>query len=319
MSASRRSPVRILWQLVRTTVSVCMRYRVTGLSAEAGFFALLSLPPLVLGLAGTAGWVGSQMGTATRQQLVSGIRRMVAPFLTPAAVDGVILPTFEEAISGPRFDLISIGFVMSLWSGSRALNVYVDTISIMYGLGGHRGIVRTRALSFSLYLLTLAMGAVTMPLVLVGPTVIGAVLPESLGWLLVLYWPVVMLAGIALLATLYHVATPIRSPWWRDLGGALLALMIWVVASFVMRMVIAESVGGTSMYGPLATPIIVMLWLYLIAIAVLIGAGLNAATEVIWPDPRRALARRRPSDEGEKRPLTPVDPDPDHPGAPNTL
>ena len=52
---------------------------------------------------------------------------------------------------GGRFDVISVGFILALWSGSRALNVFVDTITIMYGLGGHRGIVRTRVLSFSLY------------------------------------------------------------------------------------------------------------------------------------------------------------------------
>lgn len=150
-----------------------------------------------------------------------------------------------------------------------------------------------------------------MPLVLVGPTLIGRVLPDSMGWLLVLYWPVVTLAGIALLATLYHVATPVRSPWWRDLPGALLALVIWVAASFVMRMVIAASVGGTSIYGPLATPIIVLIWLYLIAIAVLIGAGLNAAIEQVWPDPRRAAARRAPAEHEGERPLTPIKPESD--------
>ena len=48
---------------------------------------------------------------------------------------------------------MSLGFFLALWSGSRALNVFVDTITIMHGLGGQRGIVKTRALSFSLYLL----------------------------------------------------------------------------------------------------------------------------------------------------------------------
>ena len=65
--------------------------------------------------------------------------------------------------SGGRFDVISIGFVLALWSGSRALNVFVDTITIMYGLGGHRGIVKTRALSFLLYVLAMVTGVVTHP------------------------------------------------------------------------------------------------------------------------------------------------------------
>ena len=61
-------------------------------------------------------------------------------------------------LEGGRFDVISVGFVLALWSGSRALNVFVDTITIMHGLGGHRGIVKTRALSFVLYILAMVTG-----------------------------------------------------------------------------------------------------------------------------------------------------------------
>ena len=50
--------------------------------------------------------------------------------------------------------------MLALWSGSRALNVFVDTITIMHGLGGHRGIVKTRALSFLLYVLAMITGVV---------------------------------------------------------------------------------------------------------------------------------------------------------------
>ena len=62
------------------------------------------------------------------------------------------MPTVDDVLGTGRFDLISVGFLLSLWSGSRALNVFVDTISIMYGQSGVRGIVRTRVLSFTLYL-----------------------------------------------------------------------------------------------------------------------------------------------------------------------
>ena len=301
---ARLRPVRLAWQLLLGTVRICMRYRVTGLAAEAGFFALLSLPPLVLGLAATAAWVGSELGTGATGQLEQGLREFASPFLTNEVVDTVLIPTLTDAIDGPRYDLISIGFLLSLWSGSRALNVYVDTIAIMYGLGGHRGIVRTRALSFSLYLLTLALGALTVPLVLVGPTLLARVLPGALNPLTAFYWPVVTLGGVALLATLYHVSTPVRTPWKRDLPGAALALVIWVLASYVLRAVIGASIGGTSIYGPLATPIVVLLWLYLVAIAVLIGAGLNAATDRLWPNPARTRARQQASAQASKPPAT---------------
>jgi membrane protein len=298
--------IRTVVGLITGTVRVCLRYRVTGLAAEAGFFALLSLPPLVLGLAGTAAWIGRELGVATTVALRQALRDVTAPFLTEQVVESTLLPTLENAIDTPRLDLISVGFLLSLWSGSRALNVYVDTISIMYGLGGYRGIVRTRALSFSLYLMTLALGAVTIPLVLIGPTLLGQWLPQQVGWLLALYWPVVTVLGAALLTTLYHVSTPVRATWRRDLPGAALALVIWVIASYVLRAVLSASIGGTSIYGPLSAPIVVMIWLYMIAIAVLIGAALNAAVDRLWPNERRLAARSRPGPRADEHPLTPV-------------
>ena len=104
-----------------------------------------------------------------------------------------------------------------------------------------------------------------------------------------LYWPVVTVLAIAGLATLYHVATPVRTPWRRDLPGAVLALVIWFLASLALRRVIAVSVGGPSIYPSLATPILVLIWLYFLAIAVLVGAALNAAVDRI-PEVAEAMA-----------------------------
>jgi membrane protein len=291
-----RRAVILFWRLTVHTTKICLRYRVTGLAAEAGFFALLSLPPLVLGLVGSIGFVGQQMGTEVVADLRSQLRQLTLTFLTADSVSSVILPTFDRVVGAGRADIVSIGFLLSLWSGSRVLNVYVDTVSMMYGMGGHRGIIRTRALSFSLYVAGLIVGVVVIPLVLIGPGILARLLnSQDLDVLAllsqILYWPTVSVAALAALATLYHVATPVRSPWRRDLPGAALALIIWVLASFLLRWVIGHSVGGSSIYGPLSTPIVVLIWLYFLAIAVLIGAALNAAIDERYPTPARVLAR----------------------------
>jgi membrane protein len=307
-----RRAVKFLWWLTARTTKICMHYRVTGLAAEAGFFALLSLPPLVLGLVGSIGFVGKLMGQDVVNELRAKLRELTLTFLTADSVSSVILPTFDRVFGAGRADIVSIGFVLSLWSGSRVLNVYVDTISIMYGLGGQRGIVRTRALSFTLYGVGLVVGVVVIPLVLIGPGILSRMLATAnlhllatLGGADWLYWPTVSAAAIATVATLYHVATPIRSPWRRDLPGALLAIVIWVGASYVLRWELGASVGGTSIYGPLATPIVVLIWLYFLAIAVLIGAGLNAAIDERFPTPARVLARER-GPQSETPPITPL-------------
>jgi len=149
-----------LARLVVSTIRICMRYRVTGLASEAGFFALLSLPPLILGLVGGLAYVASAIGPVRVDAVIDAVNVYASQFLTEDVIKDTLLPTIEDVAAGPRFDLLSLGFVLSLWSGSRALNVFVDTISIMYGQSGVRGIVRTRALSFSLYTGAVVLGGV---------------------------------------------------------------------------------------------------------------------------------------------------------------
>jgi len=87
------------------------------------------------------------------------------------------------------------------------------------------------------------------------------------------------------------VSVPVRTPWHRDLPGAVLALLIWIVGSFGLRIFLAGSLSGVSVYGPLSAAIAVLAWLYVAALAVLIGAALNAEIDRLWPTPDTARAR----------------------------
>jgi membrane protein len=281
-----------VWRLIVSTVSACLRNRVTGLAAEAAFFALLSLPPLIFGLAGSIGYVVQRFTDARISEFKADVVDLALQAFTADTVDTIIVPTMDDVLAGPRYDVISIGFVLALWSGSRALNVFVDTVTIMYGLGGHRGIVRTRVLSFCLYVLGLITGIVTIPLVVAGPGLVDRVLPERLDALNQLYWPAVLVLCICFTATLYHVSVPVRTSWRYNLPGAVLTMVIWVAGSAVLRWVLTTTAAdSTSIYGPLAAPIAILIWLYIIAIAVLIGAALNASFDQLWPESGPARAR----------------------------
>ncbi|HEU4946282.1 MAG TPA: YihY/virulence factor BrkB family protein [Kribbella sp.] len=291
------------WKLITQTVGTCLRYRVTGLAAEAAFFAILSLPPLIFGLAGSIGYVaGKFFEVETIDNIKEQITELAGRALTAESVTGVIVPTLDNVLDGGRPDVISIGFLLALWSGSRALNVFVDTITIMYGMGGRRGIVRTRALSFSLYCVALVIGVIVLPLVLAGPSAIDVLLPQRLDFLNQLYWPVVTVLSAGFLNTLYHLSVPLRTPWVSDLPGSFLALSIWILGSFVLRWILQSTVGGTSIYGPLAAPIAVLMWLYMTAIAVLIGAALNAVVDRLWP----YKVRKEDEKNGEQETPEPV-------------
>ncbi|HET7388878.1 MAG TPA: YihY/virulence factor BrkB family protein [Nocardioidaceae bacterium] len=281
-----------VWRLVVSTVASCFHNRVTGLAAEAAFWALLSLPPLLFGLAGSIGYVFSSFSPTQVGRIENSLLDLASRALTEQTVNSVIRPTLDDVFKGGRVDVISVGFILALWSGSRALNVFVDTVTIMYGLGGQRGIVRTRALSFALYVLGLITGVISIPLVVAGPDLVHRLIPDRLGVLNGLYWPIVIVLCICFLATLYHVSVPVRTSWRYNLPGATLTMAFWILGSFLLRYVLTTTArDSTSIYGPLSAPIVVMLWLYLLSIAVLIGAAVNAAFDQVWPEKETARAR----------------------------
>jgi len=287
-----------LYLVIAATVRACMQYRVTGLAAEAAFFGVLSLPPLVFGLAGSIGYVVGILGNQSVESVKTGLVQFAGRALTQDTVNAVVVPMLNAVLDRGRADVISIGFVLALWSGSRALNVFIDTVTIMYGMRGQRGIVKTRAISFSVYTVGLFVAVTVLPLLLAGPDLVHDLLPSSIAALADLYWPIVVALSMLLMTSLYHWAPPDRLPWRYGIPGALIVFGIWFGGSIFLRIFLSASIGGqsTSIYGPLAAPIVVLIWLYVIAIAVLIGAALNSAVAQVWP-PRR-LGRAEPAEAG---------------------
>ncbi|MFB9723601.1 YihY/virulence factor BrkB family protein [Planobispora longispora] len=273
------------WALLVATTNAGITYRVTGLAGEAAFFALLSLPPFVLGLIGVVGQLTKVFGPETVQDVRTWIDTQAHLLFTDNAVDSVVTPLISDVLKPEnQVSLISLGFVLALWSGSRALFVYVDLISVAYGLGEERGIIRTRLMSFGLYLAGLLSGLFVMPVLVLGPAALQSTLPPDYTMLVdVLYWPVVVIGSVFFLTLLYHVSVPVRTRWWREMPGAVLALIIWIACAAVLREVLAAWFSPVSIYGSLAAPIAVLLWLYITALAVLIGAILNAEVDRLWP------------------------------------
>lgn len=282
---------KLAWLLLKDTVNSCIEYRILGLAAEAAFFTLLSLPPLMLGLLGLLGYVDDWTSTTTVASIQENILRAAGTVMSDRGVNDIAKPLLEDVTRGGRPDVISLGFAIALWSGSRAVNVFIDTITVMYGLDGQRGIVATRLLAFLLYLIALLIGAVVLPLAVVGPDRVVEFVPFGADLVTLLYWPVVILLSVAFLTTLYHVSVPVRSPWVEDVPGALVALGMWFLGSFLLRIYLTSTVEGPTIYGSLAAPIAVLLWIGISAFAVLVGAAVNAAIDRVWPSVTTAAAR----------------------------
>src|SRR3954452_6724886 len=208
-------------RLLGGTLDGMINDRVTGLAAEAAFFALLSLPPFLLAVVGTIGYFHGWIGADNIATLQDDITRGARTVLSQSTVDNTLMPIVRDVLNGGRADAVSIGFVISLWSGSRAMSTYMDAITIAYDLEGRRSWLTKRALAYLLYAGAVLVGIVILPLLVIGPKLAERALHHGVGGAAHLvvataYWPIVIVLSIASLATLYHLAVPVRTPWRKD-------------------------------------------------------------------------------------------------------
>ncbi|MEX5633217.1 YihY/virulence factor BrkB family protein [Parafrankia sp. FMc2] len=285
-------------RLARVTVSNAWRHRVLGLAAEAGFWQLLSMPPLLLALLGTIGYVGDALGGDALDNVRQTILGAADNLLTESVVDGTVRPTIDEILSRGRPDVISIGFLLSLWTGSAAMATFVNTITIAYGQRELRSAVRSRLLALALFLAQVATGVILLPALVLGPGILSDLLDSSRHpivdeLLKDLFWPVVGVVSLAMLTSLYNLALPQRRPWRRALPGAGLALCLWLVGSYLLRMYLELVFSNELVYGSLAAPVAALLFFYITALAVLLGAELNAALDERPPRRRHRGERRQ--------------------------
>jgi membrane protein len=275
-------------ELVKGTVRAAIEARTTGLAAEVAFFALLSMPPTLLAILGTVGYVAESIGPQATFQIEEQILGVASNFLTPQTVDAVG-DVVTEFLSTGRADVIGIGLLIALWSASRATNAFTRAVAISYGSLKPRSAIKGRLLSFGITLLGVLGAVVVLPLVVAGPRLGEAIgrplgLGEAFGtaWR-VLYWPGVLLLGIAFLSVVYHLAGGVDTRWRRDVPGALLAAVLWLVGGVGLRVYALVGIERGETYGPLAAPVVLLLWIYVSSLALLLGAELNAQLEKQHP------------------------------------
>ncbi len=287
----RHRHVRSGTLLVARTIRAFSRNRVIGLAAESAFFTLISLPALLLGLLGALGPLAAVLGEELVEEIRLWILDLTARVLTPDTVESVVEPLVDDFLGGVQGGVLSVTFLVSLWSGSRAMNVFIRSITISYGLDEMRGWIRQRILAFLAYLGGLLFAVLVLPVLVAGPDLVNTLLPMTVGRLNLFYWPTVALMATAAVTLLYALSVPVRTPLWRHLPGALLATLVLIVGSVLLRAYLDASLGQVSIYGSLAAPIAILAWLFVMAIAVLVGSSFNAEIDALWPTVRTAAAR----------------------------
>jgi membrane protein len=256
--------------------------RASGLAAEMAFFGILSLFPTLLTLVASLGSldaiVGGDVAANAEREVITFLERVLSD--NAAATIEAVQDLFTESSSG----IITIGTAVAVWSGSRGFVALIRALNLAYDIDERRGYVVLRVVAVALALGTIVVMALTLAMLVVGPLLgTGHDIADKIGlgdafatfwdWV---RWPVALLVMVGWAATLFHFAPNHRTPWRWDLPGALVAAASWGLLSAAFRGYLAVASDANQVLGMLGGALIVLVWLYLLAIGLLLGGETNA-------------------------------------------
>jgi len=283
-----------VWPITKRTLSKAWDDSIFSESAQAAFWCALSLPPLLLGMLGSLAYLAPLFGPDTLPTIEAQIIGTSERFFSENVVNEIIAPTIYDIVRSARGEVVSVGFVISLWAGSSAVSAFVDSVVEAHDQTPLRHPVRQRFFALGLYVIALVCAVVTAPFIALGPRKIAEFIPDS--WSHVLqygYFPVLVVSLIVAVTVLYRVALPRPLPTHRLLVGAVLAAAVFLIATFSLRFYLTWITATGYTYGALATPIAFLLFAFLLGFAIMIGAELNAAVQEEWPAPHTHAQRLR--------------------------
>jgi membrane protein len=285
MSDQVRKPSRHhVWRISLRTLSKSWDDSIFSESAQAGFWSCLSLPPLLLGILGSLAYVAPLFGADTLPTIEQRLISTAHSFSSPSVVNEIIEPTIRAITSHARGEVVSLGFLISLWAGSSAMSAFVDSVVEAHDQTPLRHPVRQRFFALFLYIVLLVFVVATAPLAVVGPRKVGEHIPNS--WANVLhygYYPALVLGLMVGVVILYRVALPVPLPTHRLILGAILATAVFVLTTLGLRIYLKWITSTGYTYGALATPIAFLLFAFFGGFAIMIGAELNAAIQEEFP------------------------------------
>ncbi|WP_410669108.1 YihY/virulence factor BrkB family protein [Amycolatopsis sp. cmx-4-68] len=286
------------WRLLTRTLGKAWEGNIFSEAAEAAFWQTLSLPPLLLGLLGSLGFVGEWFGQDVVTQVHDRIIGFCRTVFSQNAVHDIIEPTVNSILTVGKGEIVSVGFLISLWAGSSAMSSFVDAITVAHDQYGVRNDVWQRIFALLLYLCGLVILVVGLPLLAIGPDLLPEFFPTDwrptvTSWVSALYFPALGAMITLALTTLYKLALPRKLPWHRGLPGAVLAMVVFLLSSVGLRIYLNWITKTGYTYGALAAPIAFLLLMFFIGLAVVGGAYFNSAIQELWPAKATRRQRRK--------------------------
>jgi membrane protein len=250
-------------------------HHLTLISAGVAFYGMLAIFPALTALISVYGLIADPADV--QQLLNSGV--------LPPAVSGLLQGTAHSLTSSNQGALsisVIIGFLLTLWSARQGANGITRALNIAYDVREPRGFVKRIGVSLVFTVASIVFGVIALIAEVVIPALLGQFDLGSV-WQMgisAIRWPILALLIGAGVAVLYRYAPNRPRPGWRWVGyGAAMATVLWLIGSALFSLYVGHFAHYNKVYGSLGTVVVLLLWLFVSALIILLGAELNSALE----------------------------------------
>ncbi len=262
------SGIRRAWRVLRRAIGRALTEDdITGRAAQLAYFFFLSIFPLLISLIALTGIV-----PFLREHVRAGVSELTARFL-PGSSAGLVERVLGQVMTGSRATKLSIGIVVTVWSGSSGISALIDAMNAQYGVEESRPYVKRQGIAILLSVVAGILFVLAGAIMLISADFLGPTMAAAWD---VFQWPVALALVLLALLVIYHYAPNLKRKGWRWITpGAMAGLLLWLGASYGFRVYLRYFNTYGAVYGSLGTVIIAMLWFYISSLAILLGSELN--------------------------------------------
>lgn len=245
------------------------------LAASVAYYGTLAFFPLVAALVAIAGL------TLERAQVATIVNELAA--YMPSDMVNLVSTQLQNATAHSQANIFIMifAFAISIFGVSGAVDSVVQAIATIHDTKKPRSFIRQKGISILLTVGMIVGMAIVLPLLFVGPSVMMArgVPTDVIAVFSVVRWIALVVIATIALGAVYHFALPAGRKWRWLSWGSVIATVLWIIVSAVFSFYLESFANFSSSYSLFAGVIALMIWLDLSALAVLIGAYVDAALD----------------------------------------
>jgi membrane protein len=245
-------------------------------AAGIAFYAFLALFPAIGVMVSVYGLITDP---ADVQSQAEALERML-----PTEAAKLIANALQGFANKDRSELntaLVVSFFLTLWSARAGISSIMDGLNFVYDRSETRHFLMRQLVAVALTMCAVVVGIVLLAATSIVPVVLQLLQPEpqTRALLLGLRWPLLTLFVAASFATLYRFAPCRPEARWRLTFGTVVATTLWIAGSSLFSLYASLSSSYDAIYGSLSAVVVLLLWLWVTALAMMIGAVIDAERE----------------------------------------